>query len=153
MIGTNANPEETMIKLHFSALFARKKGTNSWHSTIGAMRFVFTSRFISTGVKVNKGSFMRQRDWIPAAMITVSIVGNWVMSAEMLLGSEAVSLMSKQDVERSGCEAAMEERRSERRPVLITFFPWAWMACAREAPIPDVPPIMRTLELIDIFNV
>src|SRR4051812_42756448 len=115
--GANATPEDKNIKLHFFSFFSKKNGTKSWERFMGAMRFVVTSAAICEGVRLSSELAMRKRDWMPAAMITVSMLGCLVAMSLMFSGRVERAVMSKQAVWRPGSSVERVARRSARRPV------------------------------------
>ncbi len=125
-------------------LDVRKCGTSVWHMIIGAVRFVLTSFVMASGDE-EVGSANENMLCILAFRITVSISGYVLVNSVIFIGSVARLLMSKLDVPNPGSSAAREESSSCRRPVAMTFLPWALIRRASPA------PMMRTVSLIDIF--
>ena len=103
---------------------AKKCGTSVWHMTIGAVRFVLTSFVMSSGDE-EVGSVNENMLWMLAFTITVSMSWYFLVSPAMFPASVERSLMSKLAVSKPESSAVREESRSCRRPVAMTFFPWA----------------------------
>src|SRR3954452_7154232 len=91
------------------------------------------------------GSSTFSRSWMPA-LLTRTFRDGW-LTARLSRAREidCGSATSRTSASMPGCSAVISSRSSLRRPAMTTLLPASCRRTARPSPMPDVPPVIRTV--------